>query len=236
MRLEMRVRAPMSMDESRYFVLILEAHCLDERDFKMTDLTLTDFSTWASSATFTVYRDCCSLLWAIPKLSPGKHCLPTHFALDINAASRGAPRQPPCGYSVAAFIELDDVYTMAKVPKLSATKPTAATVVGKRAEARSAAAASAISGTGPARNGYSLRRWLRDADDPRTPCGVFETGGGGDEGGGEVAGVVTAVATAASEKHPGMCDTVYFGNLRPGAPPLRVEVVWIALIWVCKID
>ncbi|UQC82949.1 uncharacterized protein CLUP02_08439 [Colletotrichum lupini] len=104
---------------------------------------------------------------------------------------------------------------MAKVPRLTTTRPTAATVVGKRAEARSAAAAaadadaSAVSGTGPARNGYSLRRWLgqSDADDPWTPRGVFETGGGGD-GGGEVAGVAPAVATAAPAKHPGMCDRV----------------------------
>lgn len=102
---------------------------------------------------------------------------------------------------------------MAKVPKLSATRPTAATVVNKRAEARSAAAAdaSAVSGTGPARNGYSLRRWLGqgDADDPWTPRGVFETvggGGGSGDGGGEVVGVAVAVATAAPENHPGTCD------------------------------
>ncbi|KAK7436006.1 hypothetical protein Landi51_12760 [Colletotrichum acutatum] len=102
---------------------------------------------------------------------------------------------------------------MAKVPRLSTTRPTTATVIGKRAEARSAAAAApdapAASGTGPARNGYSLWRWLgqSDADDPWTPRGVFETGGGGD-GGGEVAGVAVAVATTAPEEHQGIRDRV----------------------------
>ncbi|KXH28737.1 hypothetical protein CNYM01_12052 [Colletotrichum nymphaeae SA-01] len=117
---------------------------------------------------------------------------------------------------------------MAKVPRLSTTRPTAATVVGKRAEARSAAPAaapadaSAVSGTGPARNGYSLRRWLgqSDADDPWTPRGVVETGGGGGgDGGGEVTGVAVAVATAASAKHPGMCDRVYVLSKANRLPP-----------------
>ncbi|KXH67464.1 hypothetical protein CSAL01_05771 [Colletotrichum salicis] len=118
---------------------------------------------------------------------------------------------------------------MAKVPRLSATKPTAATVVGKRAEARSAAAASATSGTGPARNGYSLRRWLRDADDPWTPCGVFETGGGDDDGGGEVAGVAAAVATAAPEKHPGIY-LVHFVSV-PDVLSLRLASTNITILF-----
>ncbi|OHE93389.1 hypothetical protein CORC01_11339 [Colletotrichum orchidophilum] len=82
---------------------------------------------------------------------------------------------------------------MTEVINRPATTPAA--VVGERAEASLVA----LVVSGPARQAYSLRRWLGqgDADDPWTPGGVFKTGGG------EVA---AAAAAAAPGKHPGMCD------------------------------